>query len=115
MTVAKDTASPPRNFTLTGAERASALIAGPPAWAIRKRNIEDIFEELVRALREDKTRTTKIDAKIALLNTLITKHNQYYPIEANLPFDMKTGRLLEGGKPWSKMPLVTYESLLEHV
>ena len=30
-------ASPERNFTLTTAEMVRALVAGPPAWSIRKR------------------------------------------------------------------------------
>ncbi len=33
-----------------------------------------------------------------LLNELIDKHNRYYPIEANLPIDVRTGRLLDRGR-----------------
>jgi len=55
--------------------------------------------------------TVAIEKKLVLLNELIDKHNRYYPIEANLPFDMQTGRLLERGVPWKPLPHQTLESL----
>ncbi len=101
--------APPRNFTLTTEERIRALVAGPPAWSLRKRRIEDLEQELAREARAP---TAHFERKLALLNELIDKHNRFYPIEANLPFDLKTGRLLEGGKPWTRLPLHTRETLL---
>ena len=46
------------------------------------------------------------------LNELIAKHNRYYPIEANLPMELRTGRLIERGVPWRPMPAVTAADLL---
>jgi hypothetical protein len=109
--MARDTASPARNFTLTTSERISALVAGPPAWSLRLRRIEDMHVEIVGALAEDDAKTVAIERKITLLNELVEKHNRYYPIEANLPFD-QTGRLLERGKPWKRTPLFSFEGLL---
>jgi hypothetical protein len=99
--------APPRNFTLTTEERIRALVAGPPAWSLRKRRIEDLEAELAL---ETRAPTAHFERKLAQLNVLIEKHNRYYPIEANLPFDLH-GRLLEGGKPWRRLSLHTFESL----
>ena len=51
-------------------------------------------------------------ADLALLNDLIGRHNNYYPIEANLPVDVRTGRLLERGMPWRPLSSVTPQDLL---
>lgn len=99
--------APPRNFTLTTEERIRALVAGPPAWSLRKRRIEDLEQELSLEALEP---TIHFEKKLALLNELIEKHNRFYPIEANLPFDLN-GRLLERGKPWQRLSLHTVESL----
>lgn len=103
-------ASPPRNFTLTTEERLRAIVAGPPAWSLRKRRIE----EMERALAAEVTEhggTVAFGRKLSELNALIEKHNRYYPIEANLPFDLR-GRLLENGAPWRPLALHTEASLL---
>ena len=42
----------------------------------------------------------RITEDLARLNDLIGRHNRYYPIEANLPIDVRTGRLLDRGAPW---------------
>ena len=47
----------------------------------------------------------KVEAKalgydLRRLNELVTNHNRYYPIEANLPMDRATGAYLVYGKPW---------------
>ena len=43
-------ADPPRNFTLSVDERVRALTIGPPAYAVRKRKIEDNEEQWVSTL-----------------------------------------------------------------
>ncbi len=51
-------------------------------------------------------------AALALLNDLVARHNRYYPIEANLAVDVRTGRLLERGVPWHPTPPITAADLL---
>ena len=49
---------------------------------------------------------------IERMNRLIDDHNRYYPIEANLPIDVRTRRLIERGAPWRPLPVVTAADLL---
>jgi hypothetical protein len=107
-----DTAVPQVNFTVTGSERVNALVAGIPAWAARRRRIEDLDAEIRRdvALAQEKAGRALLELppiakkRLDAMNELIDKHNRYFPIEANLKFDYHTGRLLEGGEPWRPMP-----------
>jgi hypothetical protein len=55
--------------------------------------------------------TKRIEDALATLCRLTKEHNRYYPIEANLPMDPKTGRMLERGEAWRPLPLPTLESL----
>ncbi len=64
----------PRNFTVGLDERVRGL-AGPPAYSSRKR-------------------------RFATLNELIAAHNRFYPIEANLPIDVTTGRVIDRSGSW---------------
>lgn len=113
---ALNSADPVRNFTLTTEERIRALTIGVPAWAARKRKIEDdevrYTKELVD-LRDAlvKKGRTPTELELALvsaatafdldkLNKLVAQHNRYYPIEANLPIDFRTGGYLVYGRPW---------------
>lgn len=118
---ALDSADPPRNFTLSIEERTRALVIGVPAYALRKRKIEDAEARFVRELVElrDKLRDKDVgralapaDVSQALLahaetfdlgpvNKLIATHNRYYPIEANLPIDPATGGYLLYGRLWA--------------
>jgi hypothetical protein len=44
------------------------------------------------------------------LNDLISRHNRYYPIEAKLAIDPRTGELLDrDGKHWKPMPARSLE------
>ncbi|AKU94227.1 hypothetical protein AKJ09_00891 [Labilithrix luteola] len=109
---------PPRNFTIDTSERIRALSIGVPAYAARKRQIEDAeesllemflelhgslvaegvtLEELVRTLEEQAAACS-----FTKLNDLIARHNRYYPIEANLGMDRKTGAYLLYGKEWRR-------------
>ena len=106
----EQTASPIRNFTLTTAERVGAIVTGLPAWARRRKRIEDLFTLIAVAHREGRTREAK--KKLAELTSLVDAHNAYYPIEANLPLDPETSRLMDGGEPWKPMPRPTLESIL---
>lgn len=114
-----DTAVAARNFTVPLEATARALVGGPPAYARRKRNIEDLEESLMRALAAfDRAGGSvraaierRVAAELADLNALIVVHNRCYPSEANLPVDPSTGQLLELGEPWSPLPPATRESL----
>jgi hypothetical protein len=120
---------PPRNFSLNVDERIRALTIGAPAYAVRKRKIEDTedlwirtlvelhetlaakgraLDEIDRALR-DKARTFDY----AKQNTLVAQHNRWYPVEANLRIDPKTGGYLVYGRPWHPETDYTAERILE--
>ncbi len=95
---------PPMNFRLSLAERIRAL-EGLPAHLRRKREIEDLTQLL-------RTRATSLPFEerqglLARVNELIDRHNRYYPIEANLAMDPRTGVFLENGKPWQPLPLLS--------
>jgi hypothetical protein len=119
---------PPRNFKISTEERIRALAAGAPAWALRKRRIEDAIAKYERTLRDVQdalvvagATAERIEAKllekakrfdIAKTNALIETHNRYYPIEANLPIDPRTGDYLQLGRLWKRELLVTAEALV---
>ena len=122
---ALNSADPIRNFTLTTDERIRALTIGVPAWAARKRKIEDdearytrelvaLYDQLVRKGRSDtEIELALVSAATAFdlerLNKLVVQHNKYYPIEANLPMDRRTGGYLVYGKPWLPESLYTVQ------
>jgi hypothetical protein len=115
-------ADPPRNFTLRLDERIRALTIGVPAYAARKKKIEDLEARLVATLvtlhdalaaRQAKLGQQRDDLALASavadkaetldlkqLNALIETHNRYYPMEANLPIDLPTGEYLVSGRRW---------------
>ena len=47
------------------------------------------------------------------LNDLIDKHNTYYPMEAKLQIDPKTGAPLMGSVPWEPKEHISVEGLLQ--
>lgn len=118
----------PMAFRVTLEERARAA-AGLPAHLRRKRRIEDLEAALVGAVAEvldeaeysfgagtaeaeqefDK-RVREIDLR--LINDLIRRHNEYFPIEANLPIDLTTGSLMFSGEKWRPLEAVTHEGLV---
>ncbi len=106
----EQTASPARNFTLTTAERVGAIVTGLPAWARRRKFIEDLYTSIPELHRAGRVREAQ--KQLDELCHLIEAHNTYYPMEANLPLDQETSRLMEGGTPWKPMPRPTLESVL---
>jgi hypothetical protein len=108
-----------RNFTLSLAERVRAQ-EGVPAHLRRKRAIEDGAAALVKLLRErrgdgateEQLRRFASRLDLTKLNDLVDRHNRWYPIEANLPIDPRSGRSLDGDRPFAPLPLFTAESLL---
>jgi hypothetical protein len=123
------TAAPARNFTVTTEAKTRAAIAGPPAYLLRKRRIEDIEDALVAKLVDLAERSCSAhpgdddaasrafacavrDIDLAPVNSLVETHNRYYPCEANLPMDPRTGALLDRGRPWKPLEPCTVERLI---
>jgi len=111
-----------RNFTLGVAERVRGL-EGVPAHIRRKREIEDRFAALVKLLRHrlaagdtlHELRFVAARLDLQRLNDLIERHNRYYPIEANLPIDSKSGKSLDGEAPFVPLSPITPEALLASI
>jgi hypothetical protein len=128
-----NSADPPRNFTLSVNDRIRALTIGAPAYATRKKLLEDLEERHVRTLvvlhdtlaakhqgradlEEVVTRALHDKAKaidVKRMNALVETHNRYYPIEANLPTDLRTGHYLVYGRRWIPEEPWTAERLVE--
>jgi hypothetical protein len=106
-----------RNFSQTLAEQVRAQ-GGAPAHLRRKRQIEDWLDAAHQALsaHDDPSdlglRALVRRMDLLRVNELIEKHNRYYPIEANLPMDVRSGVLLERGQPWRPMTPITAEWLI---
>jgi hypothetical protein len=111
-----NSADPPRNFTLSVNDRVRALTIGAPAYATRKKRIEDLEVTHVRALLalhdqlaakgrsaaeiEQALHDKAHGIDLTKMNALIENHNRYYPIEANLPIDYRTGEYTVYGQRW---------------
>jgi hypothetical protein len=105
-----------RNFTLSTAERVRGL-EGLPAHLRRKKQIEQLWGAALAQLREVRRVGGDVIEKaraidLTRLNDLIDRHNRYFPIEANLPIDPRSGGLLDGGRPWLPLVIVTAEVLV---
>jgi hypothetical protein len=129
-----ETTDPPRNFSIPTEERVRAMTIGVPAWAARKRRIEDREEELVKALVDfhdalldrgvapadalARMREKGASLELSRLEKLVVAHNRYYPVEANLPLDPRTGAFLARGRPWRPEPMpnvATFIALAEAI
>lgn len=105
------TATPERNFTLATEERVRALVAGPPAYVRRLRIIEDLEAAIVRLLASGK-HERQAGWLLERLNDLVSRHNRYYPVEANLAIDPRSGELVDrDGKRWKPMQARSLEEL----
>jgi hypothetical protein len=110
-----------RNFS-PSVEGYARSVAGPPAFAQRLRQIEDEtgdhLERLraaradlyarVRDSRERERRWRELAARWSFhaVNDLIERHNRWYPVEARLAMNPRTGDfVLVGGKPYRREPL----------
>ena len=117
-----ETLAPARNFAIPLAERIRAL-GGAPAYVTRRRTIEDLEAALIARLREliaqgetaveTVLKKRAFHAKVAHLNKLIESHNRFFPAEANLPMDPRSGVSLERGAPWRPLEPRPIASLLE--
>jgi hypothetical protein len=111
-----------RNFS-AAADRYAISLAGPPAYSRRLREIEDetvaheqalgaAWEELACRCAGHPQRFARRWRAVAArwnfdaVNELIERHNIYYPAEARLPMDPRTGDfVLVGGSPYRRQPL----------
>jgi hypothetical protein len=110
-----------RNFS-PSVEGYARSVVGPPAYAQRLRQIEDEIEdhlERLRAARDELNREVgdrrerdrrwrELAARWSFhaVNDLIEKHNRWYPVEARLAMNPRTGDfVLVGGKPYRREPL----------
>jgi hypothetical protein len=97
-------------------------VVGPPAYAQRLRQIEDEIEnhlERLRAARDELHREVRDRRErdrrwrelagcwnFHAVNDLIEKHNRWYPVEARLAMNPRTGDfVLVGGEPYRREPL----------
>lgn len=120
---------PPRNFSISVQERVRALTIGVPAYAARKRHIEDLEDTLIGALVElhdeltlrrtapaivaERLLTAARAADLAKINDLVAKHNRFYPIEANLAIEPATGAYLVAGRRWHPVATWSPETLVD--
>jgi hypothetical protein len=110
-----------RNFS-PSVEGYALSIAGPPAYAQRLRQIEDetaAHEEQLRAAwlelcrdepdpvrRERRWRGKARCWSFHAVNDLIARHNRWYPVEARLAMNPRTGDFVHvGGRPYRLEPL----------
>jgi hypothetical protein len=110
----------PVYFRLSLDERVRAM-AGPPAYIRRRKQIEDLEELIVVTMREalvdprhpdSVALRRRAERQHAKLVELVDKHNTYYPMEANLPLDVRTGIVLErSGVPWKPLRSPSLEEL----
>jgi hypothetical protein len=106
-----------------------AAMMGPPAWAVRLKKIHDgrvaltaqldaAWAAYARRCQSDdefacRWRAYVADLDLRPLNTLIEKHNNYYPIEARLPIIWPTGEYrVPAGVEYPQQP-ITVEQVLD--
>ena len=120
---------PEVNFTIP-LEKKIQAVSGPPYYAIRARQIEQLTEHLMEDLTvqyrnmmdkfsdrpeifASKWKESIKSVELDSLNDLIERHNKYYPIETNLPIDPRSGALMFGCARWEPKDKVTTDSLLQ--
>jgi hypothetical protein len=107
--MADDILPPSVNFTIPLAEKVRAQ-EGLPAHLQRLGAIERLMERMLGELRGAGD-PRKMETDLKRVNDLIDRHNRYYPIEANLPIDRRTG----GSRGFRPLEPVTVELLRERL
>jgi len=102
---------------------------GAPAWVMRLKRIEDWMDQTSAKAHEEwvETALENVDNAgnfrrewmryvenfdFSRVNKWICDHNEYFPIEANLPYDIRTGKILYGGRPFKKKQFLGPDWLL---
>jgi len=101
-----------RNFTIDAGSHAASL-GGPLPYMARLREIEALTVGHEQALAERYEVTERAAwYRVAerwsfhVVNDLIERHNRWYPLEARLPMDPRTGDyVLVNGERYSRRPL----------
>jgi hypothetical protein len=102
----------PRNFR-PDPDAVVRALGGPTMWMRRLRAIEvaldEHIEQLAAAWREtepaDWPRVAR-EWNFSEINTLIARHNRYFPAEARLPMDPRTRDFVRiNGRPYRREPL----------
>ena len=99
---------PSANFGISLADKVRAR-SGLPEHLYRLGLIERTVTRMIGELRQaPDPRQFAAALDLSRLNQLIEKHNRYYPIEANLPIDTRTG----GSRGFRPMAAITPDWLL---
>ncbi len=101
-----------RNFSV-GADSYVASLGGPLPWMVRLRTIDELTQEHLERLKEAYRETPcerwpRVAERWDFfeVNDLIDRHNRYFPIEARLPMDPRTGDYATiGGRSYRRRPL----------
>jgi hypothetical protein len=101
-----------RNFTLDAGSHIASL-GGPLPYMVRLREIARLVDQHERALAERYATTERESWQQVAerwsfdeVNDLIDRHNRWYPLEARLPMDPRTGDyVLVNGEHYSRRPL----------
>jgi hypothetical protein len=101
-----------RNFTVDAGSHLASL-GGPLPYMIRLREIERLVAAHLQALEEryattERARWPSVAERWSFheVNDLIDRHNRWYPLEARLPMDPRTGDyVLVNGEHYSRRPL----------
>jgi hypothetical protein len=112
-------------------QRMFALaVGGAPAWSRRLRRIDDLTDTALQELEADWRRLGRSPRQAPVefsrlwrqraarqdfrqVNELIRRHNEYYPIEANLPMSVHTGDFIRPGGRDYRRPLLDAGWVLE--
>ena len=117
------------SFKITLDEYLKAM-DGPPAWVMRLKRIEDWMDQTSARVHKDwvEMALENFDNSenfrrewmrfienfdFSQINKWIGDHNEYFPIEANLPYDIRTGKMLYGGGPFRKKEFLGPDWLLD--
>jgi len=115
-------------FTVAPEEISRAIVSGPPRYATRRRRIEATLDRLLLSARhvwrgladQHRGRPDRFasawqawlnDLDLTDLNRLIDANNRYYPIEARLRADIRTGAYITFDGRDYRYPAVTTEWL----
>ena len=113
----------PSTLIPTEARVRALAIGGAPAWSRRLRRMDALVDEALEELRsawrglgcelrheparfavEWRERAAAYD--FSAVNELVRRHNLYFPAEANLPMDVRTGDFIGiGGGDYRRYPL----------
>jgi hypothetical protein len=101
-----------RNFTVDAGSHLASL-GGPLPYMSRLREIERLIATHLEALAEryatvERARWPAVAERWSFheVNDLIDRHNRWYPLEARLPMDPRTGDyVLVNGEHYSRRPL----------